>query len=186
MPVSLPTPAQLEAIAAEMNLSLTESDIDSFIALMKPSIDGYNVVDQLPDDLPPVKYPRTPGVRPPAAENRHNAWYVKSRVEGASEGKLKGKTVVLKDNVMLAGVPMMNGASTLEGYVPNVDATIVARILDAGGTILGKAHCENFCLSGGSHTNATGPVHNPHKMGYSAGGSSSGSAVTSSRYSGAP
>src|SRR5439155_1425605 len=34
-----------------------------------------------------------------------------------------------------------------------------------------------FCLSGGSHTNATGPVHNPHKMGYSAGGSSSGSAV---------
>src|SRR5207237_1636790 len=141
MPVSLPTPAQLKAIAAEMNLSLTDSDVDSFIALMKPSIDGYNVVDRLPDNLPPVKYPRTPGVRPPAAENRHNAWYVKSRVEGASQGPLKGKTVVLKDNVMLAGVPMMNGASTLEGYVPDVDATIVTRILDAGGTVLGKAHC---------------------------------------------
>ena len=78
---------------------------------------------------------------------------------------------------MLAGVPMMNGAATLEGYVPEIDATVVTRILDAGGTILGKAHCESFCLSGGSHTNATGPVHNPHKMGYSAGGSSSGSAV---------
>ena len=78
---------------------------------------------------------------------------------------------------MLAGVPMMNGASTLEGYMPEVDATIVTRILDAGGTILGKAHCEYFCLSGGSHTNATGPVHNPHKRDYSAGGSSSGSAV---------
>lgn len=51
----------------------------------------------------------------------------------------------------------------------------MTRILDAGGTIVGKAHCEYFCLSGGSHTNATGPVHNPHKMGYSAGGSSSGS-----------
>ena len=70
---------------------------------------------------------------------------------------------------------MMNGASTLEGYVPEVDATIVTRILDAGGTILGKAHCEYYCLSGGSHTNATGPVHNPRKQGYSAGGSSSGS-----------
>ena len=58
---------------------------------------------------------------------------------------------------MLAGVPMMNGASTLEGYMPEVDATIVTRILDAGGTIVGKAHCEYFCLSGGSHTNATGP-----------------------------
>src|SRR6202012_5737058 len=80
-----------------------------------------------------------------------------------------------KDNVCLAGVPMMNGASTLEGYTPDVDATIVTRILDAGGTILGKAHCEFFCLSGGSHTGALGPVHNPHKQGYSAGGSSSGS-----------
>ncbi len=78
---------------------------------------------------------------------------------------------------MLAGVPMMNGSSTLEGYTPDVDATIVTRILDAGGTILGKSHCEAFCLSGGSHTNATGLVHNPHKRGYAAGGSSSGSGV---------
>jgi len=37
------------------------------------------------------------------------------------------------------------------------------------GTILGKTHCEYFCFSGGSHTNATGPVHNPYRMGYSAG-----------------
>lgn len=72
---------------------------------------------------------------------------------------------------------MMNGASTLEGYVPDIDATIVQRMLDAGGTIVGKAHCEYFCLSGGSHTNATGPVHNPWKMGYMTGGSSSGSAA---------
>ena len=83
--------------------------------------------------------------------------------------------MVLKDNVCLAGVPMMNGASTLEGYTPDVDATIVTRMLDAGATIVGKAHCEYFCLSGGSHTNATGPVHNPYRIGYSAGGSSSGS-----------
>ncbi len=177
MPVSLPTPDQLKRIAADMNLSLTDADVASFLALMKPSIDGYNVVDQLPDNLPAVTYPRTPGVRPLPEDNKHNAWYVKSRVEGAPQGKLKGKTAVLKDNIMLAGVPMMNGASTLEGYVPEIDATVVTRILDAGGTILGKAHCEYFCLSGGSHTNATGGVHNPHKMGYSAGGSSSGSAV---------
>ncbi len=177
MPVSLPTPDQLKRIAEKMNLSLTEADVASFLALMKPSIDGYNVVDQLPDNLPPVKYPRTPGYRPQPAENKHNAWYYKSRIEGAPQGKLKGKRVVIKDNVMVAGVPMMNGASTLEGYTPEVDATVVTRILDAGGTILGKAHCEYYCLSGGSHTNATGPVHNPHKMGYSAGGSSSGSAV---------
>ncbi len=160
-----------------MGLSLTDNDIASFIDLMKANVDAYNVVDRLPNYLPQVKYPRTPGYRPVPEENKHNAWYYKTRIEGASDGKLKGKTVVLKDNVMLAGVPMMNGASTLEGYVPEIDATIVTRILDAGGTIVGKAHCEYFCVSGGSHTNATGPVHNPYKMGYSAGGSSSGSAV---------
>ena len=115
--------------------------------------------------------------RPEGEENKYNAWYVKTTVKGAPAGKLAGKTVVLKDNVCLAGVPMMNGASTLEGYTPDIDATIVTRILDAGGTIVGKAHCEYYCFSGGSHTNAAGPVHNPHKHGYSAGGSSSGSAA---------
>src|SRR5260370_3317807 len=140
MPVSLPTPDQLKRIAEKMNLSLTEADVASFLALMKPSIDGYNVVDQLPDNLPPVKYPRTPGFRPQPEDNKHNAWYYKSRIEGAPQGKLKGKTVVLKDNVMLAGVPMMNGASTLEGYGPEIDATLVPRILHAGGARLGNAH----------------------------------------------
>ena len=72
---------------------------------------------------------------------------------------------------------MMNGASTIEGYVPDVDATVVTRMLDAGGTIVGKTVCEYFCFSGGSHTSASGPVHNPHRRGYSAGGSSSGSAA---------
>jgi amidase len=95
-------------------------------------------------------------------------------VQGAPAGKLRGKRVALKDNVCLAGVPMMNGASSLEGYVPDVDAPIVTRILDAGGTIAGKVHCEYFCFSGGSHTSAAGPVQNPRRPGYSAGGSSSG------------
>jgi amidase len=177
MAVQLPTPAQLQDIATTVGLDLTDADIASYINLLRPQIAAYNVVDAMPDNLPPVRYPRTPGYRPQPSENRHNAWYRKTTVKGAPNGKLAGRTLVLKDNIMLAGVPMMNGAATLEGYVPDIDATIVERILDAGGTILGKAHCENFCLSGGSHTNATGPVHNPHRMGYSAGGSSSGSAV---------
>jgi amidase len=177
MTVKLPTPAQLDAVASEVGLSLSKADVESFLGLLKPLIDSYQVVDQLPDELPVVKYPRTPGYRPTGAENPYNAWYHKSTVKGAPAGKLTGKTVALKDNVMLAGVPMMNGAATLEGFVPEIDATIVTRLLDAGATILGKAHCEYFCLSGGSHTSAAGPVHNPRKIGYSAGGSSSGSAA---------
>ncbi len=177
MAVQVPTPTQLRAAADEIGLSLTDADVTSFIELIRPSIGAYNVVDAMPDNLPEVKYPRTPGRRPAPEENKHNAWYVKTTVKGAANGKLKGKTVALKDNIMLAGVPMMNGASTLEGYVPDIDATVVQRVLDAGATIVGKVHCEYYCMSGGSHTNAAGVVHNPFKMGYSAGGSSSGSAV---------
>ena len=162
MAVSVPTPSQLREVANEIGLDLTDADVASFIELMRPSVAAYNVVDAMPDNMPAVRYSRTPGYRPMGEENAHNAWYVKTTVEGAPSGKLRGKTVVLKDNIMLAGVPMMNGSATLEGYMPDIDATVVQRTLDAGGTIVGKAHCEAFCLSGGSHTNATGPVHNPH------------------------
>lgn len=177
MAVQMPNREQLRAVARQCGLSLDDASVDSFRVLFTTYVDAYNAVAAMPDEVPRVKYPRTPGYRPGHEENKYNAWYYKSSVKGTSEGKLKGKTIVLKDNVMLAGVPMMNGASTLEGYVPDFDATIVTRILDAGGEIVGKAHCECFCLSGGSHTNATGAVHNPRKMGFSAGGSSSGSAA---------
>ena len=177
MTVKRATLAQLKSIAQDLSIPLTDERAAEFLALMQGNFDAYDLIEAMPDYKPAVKYARTPGYRPEGEENKYNAWYVKTTVKGAPSGKLAGKTVALKDNVCLAGVPMMNGASTLEGYTPDIDATIVTRILDAGGTILGKAHCEFFCLSGGSHTNAVGPVHNPHKKGYSAGGSSSGSAA---------
>ena len=59
----------------------------------------------------------------------------------------------------------------------DVDATIVTRILDAGGTIIGKTNCEDMSFSGSSHTNALGPIRNPHKPTHSVGGSSGGSAA---------
>jgi len=177
MAVQLPTPEQVRAAAAEVGLSLTDADVQSYVGLIKPNVDAYNAVDAMPDYLPPVKYPRTPGWFPSREENKHNAWYVKTSIKGADSGPLKGKKVAIKDNVMVAGVPMMNGNSILEGYVPDIDATVVTRLLDAGAEIVGKTHCESYCISGGSHTGAKGPVHNPYKMGYSAAGSSSGSGV---------
>jgi amidase len=175
--VKVPTLAQLGAVAAELGFTLSDADLAAHREALLPLFAAYNLVDRLPDELPPVAYPRLPGRRPPPEQNRYGAWYVKTEIVGAASGKLAGKKVALKDNICLAGVPMMNGASTLEGYVPDIDATVVSRILDAGGTIAGKTVCEYFCMSGGSHTSASGPVHNPHRPGYSAGGSSSGSAA---------
>jgi amidase len=177
MAVRRPTLDQLRSVAEDLGMHMGDEELKSYDALMQGNYAAYEAVDAMPDYIPAVKYPRTPGYHPEPSENKHNAWYVKTTIKGAPTGKLAGKTVALKDNICLAGVPMMNGSSTLEGYIPDMDATIVTRILDAGGTIVGKTHCEYFCFSGGSHTGAKGPVHNPYKMGYSAGGSSSGSGV---------
>ncbi|MXY41848.1 MAG: amidase [Rhodospirillaceae bacterium] len=175
MTVRRPTLDQMREIVRSFGMSMSDGEIQSFLDLMEPTLAAYDRVDALRDAPPTVKYPRTPGTRPGDSENPMNAWYIKCEILGAPGGRLDGKTVALKDNVCLAGVPMMNGASTLEGYTPDLDATIVTRILDEGAIIAGKAHCEYFCLSGGSHTNASAPVHNPWKIGHTAGGSSSGS-----------
>lgn len=176
MPVK-PTVEQLQAIAKSYNLHLSEADCASFIGLMEPVMASYRRLDQLSEPALPVSYARTGGYRPMEAENPLNAWYQKCSIKGAASGALAGKRIAIKDNVCVAGVPMMNGSATLEGYVPEFDATIVTRILDAGGEIVGKAVCEHLCFSGGSHTSDTGPVANPHNPQYSAGGSSSGSAA---------
>ncbi len=164
----------IAAASLHYNLALDADDIEAFRALLDGVSDDYQIVDALTESLPEVRYPRKPGHRPAPEDNPYNAWYVLSEVQGSEGGALAGLSVALKDNVCLAGVPMMNGASTLEGYMPEIDATLVTRMLDAGAVIQGKAQCEYFCVSGSSHTSALGPVRNPHDETRSAGGSSSG------------
>ena len=38
--------------------------MSSFQGLFQGSVDAYNAVDEMPDNLPQVKYPRTPGYKP--------------------------------------------------------------------------------------------------------------------------
>jgi len=60
------------------------------------------------------------------------AWM--TEVVGASSGKLSGKTVAVKDNMHIAGVPMSCGSHFMRGFVSSCTATVVLRILDAGHT----------------------------------------------------
>jgi amidase len=172
-----PTVAHLREAAERLGMRPSDDYLEAATRILVPLSRAYAALDALPDALPEVRYPRTSGRRPAPEENPYGAWYMRTSIKGAPEGKLAGRQVALKDTICLAGVPMMNGASFLEGYVPEVDATVVTRILDAGGEIVGKTVCEYLSVSGGSHTAANGPVHNPRKPGYSAGGSSSGSAA---------
>lgn len=174
MTIARPTSEEVKELAGRLHISLDEREAEEYLALMQASFDAYDLVDALDDEIPAVRYPRGPGVRPTAEENPLNGWYVKSEVKGAESGSLAGRTIALKDNIALAGVPMMNGAAVLEGFVPAFDATVAGRVLDAGATIVGKATCEHFCLSGGSHTSDPAPVLNPRNPAHMAGGSSSG------------
>ncbi|WP_299918970.1 amidase [uncultured Roseobacter sp.] len=175
--IDRPEASDVRAAGAELGLALSAEDSASFLGLMGGLFEAYDLVDEMESPLPPVKYDRSPGVRPDPADNPFNAWVVKTEIKGAPGGKLSGKTVAIKDNVNVAGVTMENGSTILEGYVPETDATIVTRLLEAGADIHGKAVCEYYCASGGSHTSASGPVENPVVPGHNAGGSSSGSAV---------
>jgi amidase len=177
MPVSTPTPQQILEIASAYRLNLTEQDVVDFRGIMHDTLTVYRRLDELPEPTLPVVVPRTLGHRPSADENPYNGWYWKTEISGGGTGLLSGKRVAIKDNICVAGVPMMNGSQLLEGFVPDIDATVVTRILEAGGTIAGKAACEDLCFSGASHTCATGPILNPHNPKHSAGGSSGGSAA---------
>ncbi|KAJ3793655.1 amidase-domain-containing protein [Lentinula aff. detonsa] len=104
------------------------------------------------------------------------AWRFTAKDILPNEGILSGKTIVMKDNISVAGVNCLQGTDAFTGFVPPpiAGATVVTRTLDAGGTIVGKVVCENLSMAGTSFTAATGPVHNPYARGYSVGGSSSG------------
>jgi amidase len=125
------------------------------------------------------RFPRENTHFPEKAQNSHGAWAWKCSIidKQAKGGKLHGKTFALKDNIAVKDVPMLLGTNFIKDYVPDCDATVTTRILEAGGHILGKAVCENMCHSATSHSSGTGIVESPFAKGYSAGGSSSGAGV---------
>ncbi len=173
----LPSLELLRSLSDELGLALGDSDLEAYRELMRGPLASFEVVAQADQPTRAVRYAREE-VRPPRPEeNPLNAWYWKCSIKGRAEGPLRGKRVVVKDNICVAGVPMMNGSRVLEGYIPDVDATVVRRVLDAGAEIVGKGVCEHLSSGGSSFTSDTGPVRNPHDPCRSAGGSTSGPAA---------
>lgn len=172
-----PTAEQIRELAHEFEIPLTHDEAESYRRIMGGIFNAYRHLDEMPEERPRVMYPRKPGYRPSPEENPFNAWYWKTEIKGQPSGVLQGIRVGLKDTVCVAGVPMMNGSRTLEGFIPDVDATIVTRIRDAGGVIAGKCMNSDLCGSAGGHEGVLGKVRNPHDPAQSPGGSSSGSAA---------
>lgn len=138
------------------------------------------VQSRIEEDKPALTYgSRAPGYRPSADEDPLNAWLWKCNIEGAPDGLLAGKTVSFKDHTAVAGIPLTFGSYAMEGFLPDFDATIVTRVLAAGGTITGKNAMNGFTggFGFGGAIGDYGRPLNPHDPEHVTGGSSSGSAV---------
>ena len=76
--VKLPTPSELAAVGKQLGMNLSDDDVAFFLETMTGSVAAYGLLDGMVDNLPVVRYPRSPGYRPEGEENRYNAWYYKS------------------------------------------------------------------------------------------------------------
>jgi aspartyl-tRNA(Asn)/glutamyl-tRNA(Gln) amidotransferase subunit A len=90
---------------------------------------------------------------------------------------LLGVPIAHKDVFVTGDAPTTAGSKMLAGYRSPFDATVVARLAEAGAITLGKLNCDEFAMGSANENSAYGPVHNPWDSGRVPGGSSGGSAA---------
>lgn len=144
--------------------------------------ESFNELDELIEPLEELA--PTPAGRdrehwsPSDEEDPHGGYLQRCDVRERRDGPLADLDVAVKDNIALAGVPMTCGSPLLRDFVPPEDATVLARLLDAGARIVGKTNLNEFALGGGSMaTYRFKPARNPERPAYQPGSSSGGSAV---------
>lgn len=174
--------AKVKDLVSSAGLQLSDAAVEDWSTLLGSLDDAIKEVFAAEDYIPKsdlAKYPRSDIFVPKnAEESDKGGWATRCTVTATTPTSLllKGKTVAVKDNISLAGVRCLNGVEPVNGeWIPQCDAPVVTRMLDAGCTILGKAACENACMEPSSDTSYTGIVHNPYADNYACGGSSSGS-----------
>ncbi|PYM19357.1 MAG: amidase [Candidatus Rokuibacteriota bacterium] len=93
---------------------------------------------------------------------------------GGPLGPLHGVAFAVKDQFATRGVRTTAGSRLLADNVPGEDATVVARLIAAGGILLGKLNLTEFALGGTIHY-PFGQPRNPWNTEHDTGGSSAGS-----------
>jgi amidase len=131
-------------------------------------------------------YPQLNAIRDLAPGARERAAALDAeRAAGHVRGPLHGIPVLLKDNIGTVDEPTTAGSIALEGVVPAHDATVTARLRDAGAVILGKLNLSEFAgwvdldMPPG-YSSLGGQVVNAYDPELSPSGSSAGSGVAAS------
>lgn len=92
-------------------------------------------------------------------------------------GPLHGVPMTIKDSLDTAGVITTGGTQGRASFVPERDATVVARLKGAGAILLGKTNTPEFTLNFETDNLVYGMTHNPYNVAHSPGGSSGGAAA---------
>lgn len=99
------------------------------------------------------------------------------QAKGAPLGPLHGVPVTIKDSIETAGILTTGGTLGLARHVPERDATVVARLREAGAIVLGKTNTPELTLGGESDNLLFGRTSNPYRLDRTPGGSSGGAAA---------
>lgn len=90
---------------------------------------------------------------------------------------LAGIPVAIKDLFCTKGIKSTGASKILENYIPPYDASVVKKIRDDNGVIIGKTNLDEFAMGGSGENSGFFPTHNPWDLDRVPGGSSSGSAA---------
>ncbi|MDR1049606.1 MAG: Asp-tRNA(Asn)/Glu-tRNA(Gln) amidotransferase subunit GatA [Deltaproteobacteria bacterium] len=91
---------------------------------------------------------------------------------------LRGLPVTVKDVFCLKGAPTTAGSRILENYRPVFEATVVARLREAGAVVVAKTNCDEFAMGSSTEFSAFKTTRNPRDLSRVPGGSSGGAAAS--------